>query len=127
MVSFLFFCFIIACTWLLVSVLTGVVVFQNFGSASSFTILRHGRSSYGKVFPFSTTEKLKRGSFFSRTLKPKSTQYKDKWTVDVFRNWQAAREKKFPLLDSGIILNCNVNVNIILHQLMSGVRKQGSL
>ena len=26
--------------------------------------------------------------------KPKSTHYKDKWAVDVFRNWQAAREKK---------------------------------
>ena len=26
--------------------------------------------------------------------KPKSSQYKGKWAVDVFRNWQAAREKK---------------------------------
>ena len=26
--------------------------------------------------------------------KTKSTQYKDKWGVDVLRNWQAAREKK---------------------------------
>ena len=36
--------------------------------------------------------------------KPKSTQYKDKWAVDVFRNWQAAREKKFPLLEPGSVL-----------------------
>ena len=36
--------------------------------------------------------------------KPKSTQYKDKWAVDVFRNWQATREKKFPLLESGSVL-----------------------
>ena len=36
--------------------------------------------------------------------KPKSTQYKDKWVVDVFRNWQAAREKKFPLLEPGSVL-----------------------
>ena len=35
--------------------------------------------------------------------KPKSTQYKDKWAVDVFRNWQAAREKKFPLLEPGSV------------------------
>ena len=31
--------------------------------------------------------------------KPNITQYKDKWAVDVFRNWQAAREKKFPSLE----------------------------
>ena len=37
--------------------------------------------------------------------KPKSTQYyKDKWVVDVFRNWQAAREKKIPLLEPGSVL-----------------------
>ena len=29
----------------------------------------------------------------------KSTQCKDKWAVDVFRNWQAACEKKIPLLE----------------------------
>ena len=32
---------------------------------------------------------------------PKSTQYKDKWTVEVFRTLQAAREQKFCILDSG--------------------------
>ena len=36
--------------------------------------------------------------------KPKSIQYKDKWVVDVFRNWQAAREKKIPLLEPGSVL-----------------------
>ena len=35
--------------------------------------------------------------------KPKSTQYKDKWAVDVFRNWQAARAKKIPLLEPGSV------------------------
>ena len=35
--------------------------------------------------------------------KPKSTQYEDKWAVDVFRNWQAAREKKSHLLDPGSV------------------------
>ena len=33
--------------------------------------------------------------------KPKSTQYKDKWTVEVFRTWQAAREQKVCILDPG--------------------------
>ena len=33
--------------------------------------------------------------------KPKSTQYKDKWAVEVFRTWQAAREPKFCILDPG--------------------------
>ena len=35
--------------------------------------------------------------------KPKSTQYKDKWAVEVFRTWQAAREQKFCLLDAGSV------------------------
>ena len=33
--------------------------------------------------------------------KPKSTRYKDKWVVEVFRAWQAAREPKFCILDPG--------------------------
>ena len=33
----------------------------------------------------------------------KSTQYKDKWTVEVFRTWQAACEQKFCLLDPGSV------------------------
>ena len=32
--------------------------------------------------------------------KPKSTQYKDKSAVEVFRTWQAAREQKFCILDA---------------------------
>ena len=35
--------------------------------------------------------------------KPKSTQYKDKWAVEVFRTWQAAREQKFCILDAGSV------------------------
>ena len=35
--------------------------------------------------------------------KPKSTQYKDKRVVDVFRNWQDAREKKNSLLEPGSV------------------------
>ena len=33
--------------------------------------------------------------------KPKSTRYKDKWAVEVFRTWQAAREPKFCIVDPG--------------------------
>ena len=35
--------------------------------------------------------------------KPKSTQYKDKWAVEVFRTWQAAHEQKFCILDAGSV------------------------
>ena len=34
---------------------------------------------------------------------PKSTQYKDKWTVEVLRTWQAAREQKLCILDPGSV------------------------
>ena len=44
-------------------------------------------------------------SLLSR-LKPKSSQYKDKWAVHVSRNWQAAREKEltasFPRAMQGV-------------------------
>ena len=33
--------------------------------------------------------------------KPKSTRYKDKWGVEVFRTWQAACKPKFCILDPG--------------------------
>ena len=36
--------------------------------------------------------------------KPKNTQYKNKWAIEVFRNWQAAREKKIPLVEPGSVL-----------------------
>ena len=32
-----------------------------------------------------------------------SAQYKDKWTVEAFRAWQAACEQKFCILDSGSV------------------------
>lgn len=42
-------------------------------------------------------------SLFAQT-KPKSIKYKDKCSVEVFRNCQAARELKFPaLVDSGSV------------------------
>ena len=36
--------------------------------------------------------------------KPKSTQYKDKWAVEVFRTWQAACEQEFCILEAGSVL-----------------------
>ena len=33
--------------------------------------------------------------------KPKSARYKDKCAVEVFRTWQAAREPRFCIVDSG--------------------------
>lgn len=33
--------------------------------------------------------------------KPNSSQYKDKWTVEIFRNRQTSRERNFFLLDPG--------------------------
>ena len=33
----------------------------------------------------------------------KSTLYKDKWTVEVFRTWQAACDQKFCILDPGSV------------------------
>ena len=51
-----------------------------------------------------TAEKLQRGSFLLERLKPKSTEYKDKWAVDVYRNSPAARRKKFlSLLEQGSV------------------------
>ena len=49
---------------------------SHFALASSFAILRNGRSSYGKVFPVSTAEKLQRGSFFCSFLCSKSKSTK---------------------------------------------------
>ena len=41
---------------------------------------------------------------------PKSTQYKDKWTVEVFRTWQAAREQKFCILGPGSVFkDCHLH------------------
>ena len=37
----------------------------------------------------------------------KSTQYKDKWSVEIFRTWQAACEQKFCILDPGSV--CEVS------------------
>lgn len=32
---------------------------------------------------------------------PKSTQYKTKWAIEIFRSWQLSRERKYPTLEVG--------------------------
>ena len=62
---------------------------------SSVAILKSGISSYAGISlaSFDHQRKPKR-SFFARTFEDqKLVQYKEKWAVDVFLNWQAAREK----------------------------------
>ena len=49
-----------------------------------------------------TTQKCARRRFFVQS-NFKSTQYKDKCTVEVFRTWQAACEQKFCILDLGSV------------------------
>ena len=64
--------------------------------SSSVAILKSGISSYAGISlaSFDHQRKPKR-SFFARTFEDqKSVQYKEKWAVHVFRNWQTAREKK---------------------------------
>ena len=59
------------------------------------------RISYGKVFPVSPPKSGKEEISLLERSKPKSTHYKDKWAVDVFRKWQAAREKRFASVETG--------------------------
>ena len=58
---------------------------SHFALASLVAILRNGRSSCQKVFPVSPPPKTCREevSLLKRS-KPKGTQYKDSWDVDVF-------------------------------------------
>ena len=62
---------------------------------SSVAILKSGISSYAGISltSFDHQRKPKR-SFFARTFEDQTlVQYKEKWAVDVFLNWQTAREK----------------------------------
>ena len=52
---------------------------------------------------FGRQDKVQKEDSLFAQPKPKSTQYKEKWAVEAFRNWQAARERKFPLVDSGSV------------------------
>ena len=73
---------------IVVSVMKGVVFFLEDADTKRSSRFRPVKSSKGE---FSLLE----------CSKPKSTQYKDKWAVNVFRKWQAAREKKIALLEPG--------------------------
>ena len=49
---------------------------------------------------FRLPKSLQEDSLFAQS-NPKRTQYKNKQAVEVFRNWQAVREQKFPSVDPG--------------------------
>ena len=69
---------------------------SHFVLTSSVAIVKSGISSYAGISlaSFDHQRRPKR-SFFARAFEDqKSVQYKEKWAVDIFRNWQAAREKK---------------------------------
>ena len=51
---------------------------------------------------FRLPKSLQEDSLFAQS-NTKSTEYKDKWAVEVFRNWQAVREQKFPSVDPGSV------------------------
>ena len=53
--------------------------------------------------PVSTAKSVQEEDSLLVQSKPKSTQYKDKWAVEVFRIWQAAREQKFCILEAGSV------------------------
>ena len=38
---------------------------------------------------------------------PTSTKYKNKWAVNIFNEWQAARKVQVPVLDSGVMFKDN--------------------
>ena len=90
---------------MLVSVMKSAVLFHNFGRLikSSHTLHWRRHLQFGKMedaakerssqirLPKSCRE---RDFFSSNISKPKIILYKDKWAIDVFLNWHAAREKK---------------------------------
>ena len=51
---------------------------------------------------FRLPKSLQEDSLFAQS-NTKSTECKDKWAVEVFRNWQAVREQKFPSVDPGSV------------------------
>ena len=73
---------------------------KHFALTSSVAILKSEISSYAGISlaSFDHQRKPKR-CFFARTFEDQqSVQYKEKWAVDVFLNWQVAREKNHILL-----------------------------
>ena len=73
---------------------------KHFALTSSVAILKSEISSYAGISLASFDHQRKPNiSFFARIFEDQqSVQYKEKWAVDVFLNWQAAREKNHILL-----------------------------
>ena len=73
---------------------------KHFALTSSVVILESEISSYAGISLASFDYQRKPNiSFFARIFEDQqSVQYKEKWAVDVFLNWQAAREKNHILL-----------------------------
>ena len=70
---------------------------KHFALISSVAILKSEISSYaGRSLASFDHQRKPNISFFAEDQQ--SVQYKEKWAVDVFLNWQAAREKNHILL-----------------------------
>ena len=92
----------------------GVVFFHDFGFLIQSIHTLHWRPplQFGEMeeaatersFRFRLPKSCKEEVSLLERSNPKSTQYKDKWAVDVFRNLQAARQRKHPLLEPGSVL-----------------------
>ena len=51
---------------------------------------------------FRLPKSLQEDSLFAQS-NTKSTECKERWAVEVFRNWQVVREQKFPSVDPGSV------------------------
>ena len=52
---------------------------------------------------FRLPKSLQEDYLFSQSNTKSTAVYKDKWAVEIFRNWQAVREQKFPSVDPGSV------------------------
>ena len=75
---------------------------QALALASSLSRNMGGLAEY-ESGRFRLPKSLQEDSLFAQS-NTKSTEYKDKWVIEVFRNWQAVREQKFPSVDTGSVL-----------------------
>ena len=69
--------------------------------ASSLSRNIGGLAEYESV-RFRLPKSLQEDSLLAQS-NTKRTQYKDKWAVKAFRNWQAVHEQKFPSVDPGSV------------------------
>ena len=52
---------------------------------------------------FRLPKSLQEDYLFSQSNTKSTAVYKDKWTIEIDRNWQAVREQKFPSVDPGSV------------------------